>query len=116
MSRYFEPSSMARAELSVFEQIDITQTAKRLGVCITTTHSVRRDCWRVVVTSLTDGARSVALEGAGALTAVVAGALDDFAALDYSPDELAVIREQSEDGPPPDINREGLPEFNGSFG
>jgi hypothetical protein len=101
VSRHFEPSSLARQDLSIEDQVANEMRARQAGVYVLATRSIRRNCWRVAITG---AGKSTVLFGSGPLQAVIDGAWDDFDALD------------EEDGPSPDINREGLAEFNGAFG
>lgn len=83
---------MARYELSIVEWMTLWHRADQMGVSVIAGRNVRKDCWNVRVIQ---GARFVKLEGHGPLYAVACGALDDFEAQLYTPDELVQIQRQS---------------------
>lgn len=102
MGRKFDPTSIARTELGIDDILRWEARARSEGVYIVASWSFRRGCWRVVVTA--PHQKSAELFGKGSLDAVIEGCIEDFRAL-----------QDDEDGPPPDIDRESLPEFNGAF-
>lgn len=78
MSRHFEPTSLARDELTIAESVHVELRARQMGVYVIAQRSIRRNCWRVVITQ---GKRHAELFGKGPLAAVIDGAFQDFEAL-----------------------------------
>lgn len=76
MSRWFDPTSLAREALTLEQQIRYSERARIAGLRVHAGRSIRRDCWRVVVSGQ---GRSTELFGKGDLAAVIDGAMDDFA-------------------------------------